>query len=372
LAGKRFSREAIADLCARARRDVEAGLEWGGVEGCALAVAFEGEIVRTEGFGAARADTPMQIMSPTKTILEAALWILRQRGRIRPDDFASCHVPEFGTNGKERITLAMLETHTSAIPWQKIDFPQWADRAERLKAFAQWKPEGDPGSYYEYHPATASWVLAEVIERAGGRDYRAFVKDEVLAPLGLGTVETLSLGEPVSAQQRTLLARNHIPGYAPDAARRPRMPGGFDTQEGLAVGMPGAGAVGTAAGLALLYQHFLHNRARLWDDALLDEVRYRTRIAMPDNLGRPMLRTLSFVQAGPVSGRYGERIFFGARTSEKAFGHQGLGGQVVWADPETGLSFAYLTNTIVFPPGGSYHPRAFELSMLAAALADPD
>jgi len=363
-----FSRARLDELRARARRDVEAGLEWGGVEGCSLAVAFEGEIVHEEGFGAAAADTPMQVMSPTKTILEAALWILRQRGLIDPDDPAAHHVPEFAGNGKERITLAMLETHTAAIPWQKIEFPQWGDRAERLAAFTAWSLEGEPGSYYEYHPATASWVLAEVVERVAGRDYRAFVRDEVLAPMGLGTVRTLSLGEPLEAQGATLLARNHIPGHAPDPARRPRMPGGFDTREGLAIGMPGAGAVGTASGLAMLYQHFLHDRLRLWDADLLDEARYRTRIAMPDSFGRPMLRTLSFVQAGPPAGRYGERVFFGHGTSERAFGHQGLGGQVVWADPASGLSFAYLTNTIVFPPGGCHHPRAYELSTLASAL----
>lgn len=31
------------------------------------------------------------------------------------------------------------------------------------------------------------------------------------------------------------------------------------------------------------------------------------------------------------------------------------------------VSFGYLTNTIVFPPGGTYHPRARELSQLAGA-----
>ena len=31
-------------------------------------------------------------------------------------------------------------------------------------------------------------------------------------------------------------------------------------------------------------------------------------------------------------------------TSPRAFGHNGAGGQIAWGDPETGLSFCYLTD----------------------------
>ena len=60
-----------------------------------------------------------------------------------------------------------------------------------------WRPAYTPGTRYEYHPISAGWVLAEIIERVSGRDYRAFLKDEVLAPLGLAGVRGVSLGEPV-------------------------------------------------------------------------------------------------------------------------------------------------------------------------------
>ncbi|MBW8638466.1 beta-lactamase family protein [Hoeflea sp. WL0058] len=370
MSGKSVSQSALKALCDRAQRDIEVGLEWGGVEGCSLAVAYSGEILHAEGFGAARVDTPMQIMSPTKTILDSALWILMQRGLIRPEDYVGDHVPEFATNGKQGITLEMLQTHTAGLAWQPIDFPDWGDRAYRLQKFADWTPAREPGIAYEYHPATASWVLAEVIERVSGVDYRKFLRREVLEPLGMGDVHTLSLGEPVDAQADSLLASNYMQGYAPDPALRPPMPGGFGTVEGLAIGMPGAGAVGTSAGLALLYQEFLHNRSGLWDAGVLVNAREVIRLQKPDNFGRPILRTLSFLLAGDAKERYGERVFFGQQVSARAFGHQGMGGQIAWADPESGLSFAYLTNSIVFPPGGCDHPRARELSALAcAALA---
>jgi CubicO group peptidase (beta-lactamase class C family) len=35
---------------------------------------------------------------------------------------------------------------------------------------------------------------------------------------------------------------------------------------------------------------------------------------------------------------------FGRTVSPRAFGHAGAGGQLAWADPESGLSLCYLTN----------------------------
>ena len=34
----------------------------------------------------------------------------------------------------------------------------------------------------------------------------------------------------------------------------------------------------------------------------------------------------------------------GRTVSPRAVGHNGAGGQIAWADPATGLSFAYVTN----------------------------
>jgi CubicO group peptidase (beta-lactamase class C family) len=84
--------------------------------------------------------------------------------------------------------------------------------------------------------------------------------------------------------------------------------------------------------------------------------------------GKPIKRSLSMYLAAEPSGRPGsETEFFGQSVSPSAFGHDGLGGNLVWADPATGVSFAFLTNTITFLPH-QHHDRPIRLSTLADKL----
>ncbi|GAA0304707.1 serine hydrolase domain-containing protein [Sphingomonas oligophenolica] len=362
----RINRSQLDRLRDRARQDVEAGLEHGGVEGCTFAIGHRGEVLWEEGFGAARADTPILLLSITKTVVEAALWALFGKG-LSPETPVVEIIPEFMGGTQPGITIAMIETHLGGFAWHRMDHAEMVDRASRLAAFSGWRLDRAPG-FYEYNPVNGGWVLAEIIERVSGEDYRVFLRTRVLEPLGLAGVGGVSLGEPVSEQERVLLHRNYMSGYTPDPALRMPMAHGLDTRAGLALGMPGAGGVGTAAGVARLYQAYLHNPSGLWDAGILADARDRVRVEAPDAAGRPMRRSLSFVHAGNANARYGERTFFGPNVSDRAFGHQGQGGQIAWADPATGLSFAYLTNTVVFPPGGCFHPRARTLSALAANI----
>ena len=61
-------------------------------------------------------------------------------------------------------------------------------------------------------------------------------------------------------------------------------------------------------------------------------------------MGIPANRTLGLILKGDDE-RSGLRGM-GRTVSPRTFGHNGAAGQIAWGDPETGVSFCYLTNGI--------------------------
>ena len=117
----------------------------------------------------------------------------------------------------------------------------------------------------------------------------------------------------------------------------------FADPANVAVGVPGGGAVATAADLALFYQALLHDPAGIWDPVWLTSATSEIRNRFLDPMrGVPVNRTIGLMVRGDDKGAMLRG--FGHGASESTFGHNGAGGQLAWADPESGLSFVYLTN----------------------------
>jgi CubicO group peptidase (beta-lactamase class C family) len=118
------------------------------------------------------------------------------------------------------------------------------------------------------------------------------------------------------------------------------------------VGVPGGGAISTAAQIALFYQ-MLVNGGRAPNGAQVlkpETIEYATQNRAPSHftdpqLGYPVKRGLSVVIAGDDG--YSHFRGLGKTVSPRAFGHNGAGGQIAWGDPETGLSLCYLTSGFV-------------------------
>jgi CubicO group peptidase (beta-lactamase class C family) len=87
-------------------------------------------------------------------------------------------------------------------------------------------------------------------------------------------------------------------------------------------------------------------------------VQYVTRNYTGDRvdlyMGMPMHRGLGPHSRGLTPGIRG----LGSIASPRTFGHGGVGSSYCWADPETGLSFAYLTNGRVPDP---WHSRRLDI-----------
>lgn len=336
-------------------------VESGRVPACQVAVAHRGEVVLFETFGQATNSTRFAAYSATKPIVASAVWQLMGEGRLDISKPVAQYIPEFASRGKEAVTLEQVLLHTAGFPQAPMRPEEGADPQRRRQRFKEWHLDWEPGSRFVYHPSSGHWVLADLLERVDGADFRDVIEKRVSVPLGLPRV----LGIPEDQQQDivpgVMLGSKPLP--ADDPARYLALPAA------IAAGVPGGGAITTAADLARFYQALLHNPGRLWDPAILDDAKTHVRCTFDDPLmGVPVNRSIGLVLAGNDGKQILRYACFGAANSPMAFGHAGAHAQVAWADPATGISFAYLHNALYANMRRS-GARAVTLSSKVAELA---
>jgi CubicO group peptidase (beta-lactamase class C family) len=340
----------VERLLARVRREVDEGLS----PATSIAVALDGELVVEAAFGEADSSSRFLGFSVTKALVAGAIWRMLDEGMIEVDAPAASYVPEFGTNGKEVVTVEHLLTHTGGFPWAPLGPNRWATSEGRREAFAKWRLTLEPGETFMYHPTAGHWVLAEILATVTGMDATDAIEELVTAPLGLprllgipldqqdGIIESIGVGEPPTPEEMEAVYGVKIDIaelIPPDVALNALLT--LNDPDARVVGVPGGGGIYRAQDLALLYQGFLRNPDGLWSDQALAEGTQHARMTLPDMFGVPASRTLGLVLAGEDGLSY--RRGMGRTVSTHAFGHNGAYGQIAFADPETGLSVGYLT-----------------------------
>ena len=344
--------------------------------GCQIAIARQGQLLVNRSFGLSRigtghpADTKVLaadnehlwlLYSNTKILLATTLWKLYDQGRLRLTDRVADHLPGFASHGKQDITLLQVITHQGGFPDAEVPARLWQDHAGILQAVCEFELQWPPGSKVLYHGLSAHWVLAMVIEAITGMDFRDAVTQGVLAPLGLAN--DLFMGLPPEQAHRLAYL------YEPDA----NVPMGQvlrDESTNLnwqTAGVPGGGAYGTARGMAALYQMMLGggelNGVRLLSPETLNyAIQNHTGERVDEFMGMPMHRGL-----GPhLRGTKATVRGLGSHAPANAFGHGGVGTSYCWADPNSGVSFAYLTNSRVPDPWHSQRLNDISNAVYAA------
>jgi len=327
--------------------------------GCQIALAHNGQLVLDKSFGMARigqghaadteavparSDSLWLLYSNTKVIVATALWKLHEQGRLRFTDKVTEYLPEFGRHSKEAITLFQVITHQGGFPDRDVPSSVWHDHAQVRQAVCDFSLQWAPGSRIQYHGLSAHWVLAMVIEAVTGQDFRAYITDAILRPLGLEN--DLFVGLPEAQQSR--MTYLYEPA-ATDLKQQLRDESTSTTWQ--RAGVPGGGAYGTARGMVALYQMMLQggrlNGVQLVSPRTLAyAIQNHTGDRVDELMGMPMHRALGPHLRGYSVGIRG----LGSLASPRTFGHGGVGTSYCWADPDSGVSFAYITNSRVPDP----------------------
>ena len=315
-------------------------------------------------------DTLVNMFSTTKGVSGLAVAVAAARGLISYDAKVADYWPEFAQAAKGAVTVRQLLSHQAGLPAidAALTLHDLADPAKLSAVFAAQPPAWTPGTRHGYHILTLGWYESELIRHAdpSGRSIGQFLAEEVTKPLGL----EFYIGLPASVD-RDRVARLHgwpvaelllhlnvmPPGFVAGllnplsltsrASRIPKDIGGpddFNREEVRVVEMPAANGIGTARSVAKAYGCVATGGGDIGlTESALDAL---VKPAVPPTKGLrdKVLRvdtvfSLGFMKPFP-------RFVFGS--SPKAFGTPGLGGSFGFADPDTGIGFAYAMNRCGF------------------------
>ncbi|MBI3636872.1 MAG: beta-lactamase family protein [Candidatus Rokubacteria bacterium] len=336
--------------------------------GAQWAIARHGKLATFATLGDARLEprapageeTLWLLYSNTKVITACAVWILAERGALSFTDRVAEHLPGFEANGKGEITIIQLLTHQGGFPSAEVPKAAWEDHDLLRKIVCNFTLEWTPGSRVHYHALAAHWTAAALIEALTKTDYRAFIREHIIEPLGLG--REMFVGLPDAEHARAV--DMHDPE---EKTGRQVKRADVNTPEWRRAGVPGGGGYATARAMAAFYQMLVQggtlNGVRIVSPRTLQYVtRNFTGDRVDGYMGMPMHRGLGPHSRGTTDNIRG----MGALAHPRTFGHGGVGSSYCWGDPDSGVSFAYLTNSRVPDP---WHSARLDLVSNAVHVA---
>ncbi|MHB1193235.1 MAG: serine hydrolase domain-containing protein [Longimicrobiales bacterium] len=366
------SSERLGRLTSMLDGYVDAGLLPGGV----ILVARGGRVVLHHAFGhrdrEGRApmspDALFRIASQSKALVSVAVLMLQEDGKLLISDPVSKYLPAFATttvavpkagggydvvSARRPITLRDLLTHTAGIGygngvaadrWAAAGIQGWyfAHRDEPVRAtvdrMAALPMDAQPGERFVYGYSTD--ILGAVVEAASGLTVDAFLRSQILDPLGMRDTHFY-----VAPEKAGRLATVYS---LPQGGTLVRAPDGTGMQaQGEYVDGPrasfsgGAGLVSTAADYARFLQMLLNG-------GTLDGVRLLSPASVAlmtaDHIGEVYgVPGVGFGLGFSVVEDLGVR---GAPGSVGEFGWGGAYHSTYWVDPAEELVVVYLTQVI--------------------------
>ena len=323
------------DPFARTRQALEAATADGGGLGLALVARRHGEIIVEHATGLSRRQparpvdetTQWLVASITKPVAAAAIMLLVERGQLSLDQPVADVLPDFGANGKDRVTLRHLLTHTSGLDesFQQRLTPDQFGTDAAFEALCQTSLLWPPGSRAAYNN-TAYALLGILIERVAGEPHPSFIHREILAPLGM---TDSALAVPLASLHGRLA---EVEAVDPPLVH-------LLVETGNLAG----GLVSTARNIATFGQCFLDGGRGLLAPASLAAMTRDHAAGLEEDEGERGWRPAA---GRGLAWRLNLRLppDFCDLASPAAFGHGGATGTLLLIDPAYGLVIALMAN----------------------------
>lgn len=305
-------------------------------------------------------DTMVIVYSTTKGLAAMTLAVAHSRGWLDYEERVCSYWPEFAQQGKDKITVRQLLAHQAGL--FALDVPVErslvADQDRLAVVLARQKPAWEPGARQAYHAITLGFYQSELLRRIDPqhRSLGQFFQDEIASPLGiefyirlpdsipnsrLATISKPSplamlFGFPINLTLDVFNSHSNI-RRSLEGSDLPH-----DEQHIYARNfeIPSGGGVGTARAIAHAYSVFATGGREL---GLRPETLHALSApAVPATngfydecfRGDGVKFSLGFMKPGSV-------WTFGNAGS---FGSPGSGGSLGFADPQSGIGYAYITN----------------------------
>ena len=303
------------------------------------------------------ADTIVLFWSATKGLGSACLLHALQERDIGLERRVAEFWPEFTQAGKSEITLAQLLSHQAGLAAfdESVDV---LDYAAVIAALERQAPLWPPGTGHGYHARTFGFLIDELVRRIAGETVSEYWRHAFGDPLGLdiwiglpeteharvATMYAAKAGGTATPAEfyRALVTPGTLVRKAFTSPRGLHSISAMNTGENRALEIVSFSGIGSASSLAKFYAMLANSGElegrRYFDSQTLAQMTTTLSSGIDRIFQIPTAFSAGFMKDPPETAR---RLF---GPSPLAFGHPGAGGSHAFADPENGISFAYVMN----------------------------
>lgn len=306
--------------------------------GGVLLVAQRGKVIFHKPYGRYTYDkdaveisqeSMFDMASLTKVVgTTCAAMFLYDEGKLKLDEYVNSYLPEFGVNGKQKVTVKNLLLHNSGLDAFKPYYKYYSDGESVIRDIMNSKLNSKPGEKYVYSDLGII-TLQKVIEKITGLSIDNYLKEKLFDPLKLSNI----MYNP-PAEYQYYCVPSEVDGFWRHILVKGKV---HDETSFLLNGVAGhAGLFSTAHDAAVIIETIMnkgnYNGKQIFKSETVEEWTSIQDIKSGRGFGWDT-KSEGYSSAG-------------TKFSENSFGHTGFTGTSIWADKNRDLFVILLTNRV--------------------------